>query len=195
MPMWRRLLRRKTPMQRMRGKLLRMMPKGGVCVEIGVFQGDFSARILRVTRPRTLHLVDPWRHEPDPAYGAAWYGGDKGQAFMDEVHRTVEKRFQREVEAGQVVLHRMDSAAAASRFEDESLDWVYIDGNHLYEYVKADLEAFLPRLRPGGYLTGDDYGEGGWWEGGVKRAVDEFLIDAPVEAVLIRDGQFILRKS
>ena len=69
---------------------------------------------------------------------------------------------------------RRDSESALSEFEDGSLDFVYIDGNHLYEFVKKDLELSLRKMKPGGYITGDDYSPGGWWKGGVKRAVDEF---------------------
>ena len=44
--------------------LLRRMPENGVCVEIGVWKGDFSDRILRLTRPRELYLIDPWAFQP-----------------------------------------------------------------------------------------------------------------------------------
>ena len=40
-------------------------------------------------------------------------------------------------------------------------DWIYIDGNHTYEYVKQDLEGYRPKVKPGGYMAGDDYGTKG----------------------------------
>src|SRR5687768_10063686 len=43
-----------------RDTLLRMLPKGGVGVEIGVNRGGYSKRILAVAAPKVLHLVDPW---------------------------------------------------------------------------------------------------------------------------------------
>ena len=42
-------------------------------------------------------------------------------------------------------------------------DWIYVDGNHLYEFVRADLELSLRKARRGGFITGDDYQDGGWW--------------------------------
>jgi len=45
-----------------------------------------------------------------------------------------------------------------------------------------------------GYIASDDYTDGGWWQGGVVRAVDEFVETAPVELVLKRNRQYVPRK-
>lgn len=66
-----------------------------------------------------------------------------------------------------------DSVAAARLFPDQSLDWVHLDGRHDLPSVKADIEAWLPKIRPGGWLSGDDYNEDKWPE--VVRAVQELL--------------------
>lgn len=89
-----------------------------------------------------------------------------------------------------VRIHRMASTDAAELFMDETFDFVYIDADHTYDAVKADLSAWWPKVRPGGVLAGDDYGFAGWWEDGVTRAVSESL--QPVE---IRDRQWVMRKS
>ncbi|MDP3697256.1 MAG: class I SAM-dependent methyltransferase, partial [Candidatus Taylorbacteria bacterium] len=39
----------------------------------------------------------------------------------------------------------------------EELDFVYIDGNHSYDYVKKDLELYWDKVKKGGALTGDDF--------------------------------------
>jgi hypothetical protein len=181
-----------------RARLLRHLPKRSVGVEIGVWAGDLSAAILRTVRPARLHLLDPWAFAPDQAYEKAWYGGTRAgsQAEMDEVYERVLQRFETEIADGVVVIHRSPSAEAAARFEDGSLDWVYVDGNHLYDYVRADLELFGPKLRPGGLLAGDDYGAAGWWDDGVRRAVDRFLVTeaGAYESVFLGD-QFLLRRA
>jgi len=64
-----------------------------------------------------------------------------------------------------------DSAKAAERFEDGSLAFVFIDAGHEYESVKADIAAWLPKVKPGGILAGHDYHAGDW--PGVVRAVHE----------------------
>lgn len=50
-----------------------------------------------------------------------------------------------------------DSAASASRYEDGSLDWVYVDADHRYEAVRRDILAWLPKVRKGGVIAGHDY--------------------------------------
>lgn len=177
--------------------LLEMLPTGSVGAEIGVHQGDFSRAILDVVAPAHLHLIDPWRYEPSPTYERALYGGraDNGQAEMDERHAGVVARFDPEIRAGQVTIHRGQSADVLRGMPDETLDWVYIDGNHLYEFVRADLELSLEKSKPGGLVTGDDYREGGWWDSGVKRAVDELAEGGAARLVLIRSGQFVFEKA
>jgi hypothetical protein len=181
-----------------RARLLRRLPKRSVGVEIGVWAGDLSAAILRAVRPTRLHLLDPWAFAPDERYEQAWYGGARAgsQVEMDQVYERVLQRFETEIADGAVVIHRSTSAEAAAEFEDASLDWVYVDGNHLYEYVRTDLELFAPKVRPGGLLAGDDYGAAGWWDDGVRRAVDRFLVTqaGAYEPVFLRD-QFLLRRA
>jgi hypothetical protein len=179
-----------------RENLLRQMPKGGVAAEIGVHEGRFSARILEVTSPRLLHLIDPWIHETSEVYRDAWYGGQiDAQAKMDTRHQEVCRRFAAQIAAGRVEVHRMTSALAAQHIPDASLDWVYIDGNHLYEFVRDDLELFMPKVRSGGCIAGDDYGVDGWWSDGVERAVDEFAETHPELSLSVEGSQFILRPS
>ncbi len=112
---------------------------------------------------------------------------------MDAIHASVLERFGRERRAGVVEVHRLASAEAAERFRDGELDFVYIDGNHRYEFVKADLETYARKVRPGGFLAGDDYGVAGWWDDGVTRAVDEFLGSGAASVVSLDDRQFLLR--
>ena len=49
------------------------------------------------------------------------------------------------------------SSDAVEIFEDESIDFIFIDGNHSYEYVLEDLENYYPKVKIGGILCGDDY--------------------------------------
>jgi hypothetical protein len=176
--------------------MLALLAAEGVCAEIGTWRGDFAAEILADRRPRRLYLVDPWEHREEGAYEEASYGGrmEGGQAALDEMHAAVVARFAVEIERGQVEVLRSRSTEAAARFAPESLDWVYIDGDHSYEGVRTDLEAYFPAVKPGGVLAGDDYGHvGSWFEDGVARAVDEF---APRCAGLQVIGtQFVLRKA
>jgi len=177
-----------------RADLLELLPKGSIGAEIGVWRGDFSSRLLRIVRPARLHLIDPWRFEEHADYEGAWYGGGiaRNQSDMDDIYESVCVRFADEVESGVVLIHRGPSAQIGMEFDDAYFDWVYIDGNHLYEYVRNDLEIFATKVKSGGLITGDDYGVRGWWRDGVTRAVDEFVAQGTCEPVHL-GRQFVLR--
>lgn len=66
-----------------------------------------------------------------------------------------------------------DSVSASRLFSDGSLEWVHLDARHDYASVKADIEAWLPKVKAGGWLSGDDYDEQKWPE--VVKAVNELL--------------------
>jgi hypothetical protein len=174
-----------------------MLPKNSVGAEIGVHKGDFSAMVLAAVAPTRLHLIDPWHYEPSSAYESAWYGGQAkgGQAEMDARYESVLTRFAAEIEAGTVVVHRAESEPVLASLPDQYFDWVYIDGNHLYEYVRQDLEWSVRKTKVGGFITGDDYREGGWWEGGVKKAVDEFVASGAARLVHCSNGQYVFERS
>ncbi len=162
-----------------RAFLAEELPKATVGAEVGVFSGDFSAHLLRVVEPQRLHLIDPWVSVDDQLRRWSLYGaGVRSQADMDQLDAGVVSRFAGQIAGGRVVVHRAPSHAALAAMPDRSLDWIYIDGDHSYEAVIADLRLSLAKVRPGGFICGDDYLPGGWWRGGVIRAVHEFLHEA-----------------
>ncbi|MCX6239070.1 MAG: class I SAM-dependent methyltransferase [Bacteroidia bacterium] len=67
---------------------------------------------------------------------------------------------------------KMTSIEAAKKFENSSLDFVFIDANHDYDFIKEDIEVWYPKVRSGGYIGGHDYST---TYPGVIRAVDEFF--------------------
>jgi len=194
-----RVLIKRQPIAEERQRLLRSMPQDSICAEVGVYQGQFSAAILDIVKPRELHLVDAWKFVSDQAYSQSWFGGKIGQSqsVMDGIYRRVQKRFGDEIRSGKVTVHRSFSTAAAAKFPDQYYDWVYIDADHTYEAVKQDLHAFYPKVRNGGFIAGDNYGDrpDWWWKDGVKRAVDEFVPEGWCEPPQISSDQFVMRKK
>ena len=175
-----------------------IVPRGGVVIEVGVFDGDFSERILALNEPRTLHLVDPWFTRED---GTLYDGptqdfatGEAASAALEQQYQLVQQRFAREIAAGRVILHRTLSHEVAPLFPDGHFDWIYVDASHFYDDVKRDLHAFFPKLKPGGYIAGDDYDRRGIWDHGVTRAVDEFRAGDVAETIRLRNHQFVLLK-
>jgi hypothetical protein len=172
-----------------RVEILKQMPKGGVCAEIGVWKGDFAQVILDVLQPEKLFLIDPWKAQE---YDGAWY--NRSQDEMDEIRADVMKRFALEIVRNKVELLQMYSANASWLFDNNSLDFVYIDGCHLYKFIKNDLKMFWPKLKSGGRMMGDDYDIEGWWEHGVTKAVDGFNPPDIISKKIIKD-QFIFRRK
>ena len=177
-----------------RFRALRALPKGAVGAEIGVHLGDFSHCILDIARPRKLYLIDPWKLFDGDEYEESWYGKKVTQETMDQRHRSVCERFENQITKGKVEVIRALSREGLKKIEDDSLDFVYVDGDHSYEGAKADLELSLIKLKVGGLITGDDYGPGNWWEGGVKRAVDELGWNNSVKLLWIENTQFVFEK-
>lgn len=181
----------------LRQYLLRQMPKNSVCAEIGVFKGEFTNEIIRITDPRTLHLIDPWEFRPEREFRFSMYGAVFGQSQqkMDTIFQGVVERFANEGNGNTVRVHRNKSQEISSQFEDGYFDWIYIDGGHSYEDIYLDLSLYYPKVKPRGFLCGDDYVRGGWWQGGVKKAVDRFVEENTFQRQSIKWQQFILQKK
>ncbi|MBK6786245.1 MAG: class I SAM-dependent methyltransferase [Betaproteobacteria bacterium] len=145
------------------------IPKIGV--EIGVHKGRLSGRLLAANGHMFLHMVDPWSDSGD-TYRQT---DDYIATYSHEQH---EKAMQQALEAvapfdGRYKVHRMTSEQAAPLFDDGSLDFVFIDGDHSYEACSNDIRLWWPKLKEGGLLSGHDYvNEKNY---GVIRAVNEFV--------------------
>jgi hypothetical protein len=174
------------------------VPRGGTVIEVGVFDGDFSERILALNEPRKLHLVDPWFTKDDGTLfdGPTQQFSSAKQAAdaLEGQYQHVTRRFAAEIASGRIEVHRTLSHLAAPQFPDEHFDWIYVDASHFYDDVKVDIQAFWPKLKRGGYMAGDDYGRRGIWEHGVTRAVDEFVASGVPEKIRMHNHQFLIRK-
>lgn len=175
-----------------RRKLLLELPEGSVGVEIGVHLGDFSSRILQEVKPSKLFLVDPWMIFDSADYSDALYGGKAaGQAEMDERHDSVVRRFQPEINSGTVEIHRGTFQSLLEK-DVSDFDWVYIDGDHTYEAVKADLTLALAAVTRPSVICGDDLQTDSWWGDDVERAVKAFCYDYDLSLTTI-GNQFLIR--
>ena len=167
-------------------------PRGGICAEIGVWAGGFSARIVQLRKPRELHLIDPWLFAP--TLPERMYGGAVAtdQAYMDALMASVVKRFANDPG---VKVHRRSSLEGAQSFKDGYFDWVYLDGDHSQESVLADLKAWLPKVKNGGVIVCDDYT---WVDErrapSVKTAIEIFMRDNPGCSGHLFFGQYLIRK-
>jgi SAM-dependent methyltransferase len=140
-----------------RRAILDFIRPGSVGAELGVFTGLFSEFILRNAAPGVLHLVDPWWKaygEYYPDWGAYT---DCGRLSTRIAYRAATARTEQARGDCAVECHVAFSADWLSRQGDASLDWVYVDSTHHYEDTVRELELLCRKLRPDGYVLGDDW--------------------------------------
>lgn len=113
--------------------------------EIGVYKAEFSEKFCQAGLK--LFAVDPWRIYKD-------YDNPRGQARLDFQFEH-SSRVLAPYPDCQII--RKTSMEAVEDFEDESLDFVYIDGNHEFRYIAEDLFEWTKKVKKGGIVSGHDY--------------------------------------
>jgi hypothetical protein len=147
--------------------------------EVGVWQGALSRRLLEARRDLMLTLVDPWIAG---ALNADWRESgsemaQQDQAIVDGNYRLVCQLARPYI--GRVQILRMTSLDAAAEIVNHGLDAVFLDGIHTYDAVNADIAAWQPKVRAGGWIGGHDYDAPRF--PGVTRAVREQFPHAAIE--------------
>lgn len=160
-------------------ELLKRLPEGNcdgwrkwiVGVEVGVLQAQMSAKLL--SNPSLiLYMVDIW---PDP--------GD-----LDIAKKIV--RF-----AGdRAIICQGESTVIAETF-DIMVDFVFIDADHSYKSCSADIAAWWPKVKTGGFLSGHDYKTPYPHTQGVDKAVDEFVKRTGLSVEFGADWTWFIRKE
>jgi hypothetical protein len=128
----------------------------GKGVEVGTFKGEFSKEILE-NWEGTLYMVDVWRPLSDKEYLDSSNHNNFENGVYSEAMKNISGHEDR------AVMVRAASEIAANMFEDNSLDFVYIDANHAYDYVVQDINLWYPKVKEGGYLCGHDYINMDWY--------------------------------
>ena len=130
-----------------------------VGAEIGVAAGDYSEALCKHIPGLELYCIDPWqRYEDNPRGGSAGRQANNLQTAVEKL---------RPYNTHIIQLKSMDALGAV---KDESLDFVFIDGHHDYEYIKDDLVWWSTKVRKGGIVSGHDYYH--FDKSGVVEAVD-----------------------
>jgi predicted O-methyltransferase YrrM len=142
--------------------LLANMPQDGTFVELGAWLGKSSAYLCDKATSQQITIIDSWKGSPNELTTT-----HKLATEVDIYKVFVENMGDRKYKA-----IKATSKSASKKFANESLDVVFIDLTHTYEAVKEDIKLWLPKVKKGGYIAGDDYHEN--WKG-VIQAVDELL--------------------
>ncbi len=135
-----------------RNAMLGHVMKNGVLCELGVLHGAFALQMLAQTQPRELHLVDVTFAGCDPVV----------------------------LSHSSVRTHQMMTTGFLNACPDGMFDFIYVDADHSYPAVCADIQAAKNKVKPGGLLAFNDFARilrPGLGQFGVHQAVCEFMVD------------------
>ncbi len=177
--------------------LTKFIRPNSIGCEIGVWKGALTEHFLKNLRIKKYYLIDPY--EFGPQYPTIWWGGKiaKSQNDMDQIRKEAMSLIDAIDVKCERVWIRKSSEDAVSEIEDESLDWVYIDGNHEYEFVNHDLNAYIKKVKTGGLIMCDDLG---WVNDAGKEPVTDAVFDwllvnkAKVTVMDMEQRQIVMKK-
>lgn len=146
-----------------RADLYKLLPENSIAIEIGVAEGQFSRDILNWPNIKKLYSIDSWK-----TLNQKGDGGSE-QTWHDANYVNTVKLLTPFGERS-VILKQMSSAAVFN-FEDNSIDFIHLDGDHSYDGVLSDLIAWYPKMKSGSVISGHDYL---MTQYGVNQAVADF---------------------
>jgi hypothetical protein len=149
-----------------------------ICVELGVFGGSSFFPIvatLAYKQQGMAYAIDPWENAPCLEGNEHWKEQNNGYWEKIDLNKVMNKfiaSMNRNGLDNYYTIKRMISQQAYSDFEDESIDFLHIDGNHSEGASLFDVTHWLPKVKKGGVICFDD----AWWAS-TKKAVQLLLQD------------------
>jgi len=135
--------------------------EGWACgVEVGTADGTCTVGVLSACPQLILATIDPWTAQPANTGPEDW-------ADWPHARHETTARARLAPYANRCTIIKGYSVPVAATFDDEMLDFVFLDGDHGEAAVRADIAAWAPKIRPGGALLGHDAS----WPG-VAAAID-----------------------
>ena len=124
--------------------------------EIGVYKGEFAEKILRNCYCiENYTMVDAWRNLSDWNKPANTDDNEFDDFYLETINRT-------KFAEHKIKILRGKTTEVVSLIPDESLDFVYIDGDHTLKGITIDLISLWNKVKPGGFVAGDDFCETIW---------------------------------
>jgi predicted O-methyltransferase YrrM len=150
-------------------KQVDLLKNGSTIVEVGCWLGKSSCylaeKIKESGKKIKLFCVDIWEYTDDDPYYLSFR----------ETHPDLLKAFQSNVNAlgfSKIIKAvQGESAMVSQTFHDESIDFIFLDGNHHSPFIDDDLKLWYPKLKYGGCIAGHDYIDAP----DVRNAVNKFF--------------------
>lgn len=123
--------------------------------EIGVWKGDFAEHLLKsVPAIECYYMIDPWAILPD------WNKPFNKIKDFESIYKQAMQRLLFASEKTKTLRGR--TIEMIHGIPDNSLDFAYIDGDHTLRGITIDLISILPKIKPGGFIGGDDFTKTPW---------------------------------
>jgi predicted O-methyltransferase YrrM len=154
--------------QNLYSDVVRKFDSGAHFVEVGTWKGKsacyMAVEIINSEKDIKFDCVDTWEFV-------------KGERIAIHKFDDLFNIFKKNIEPVKNKINIIKSISwdAASRYDDSSLDFVFLDAGHNYESIKKDIQTWLPKVKVGGILAGHD-----WQLKGVKKAVLELIPESKV---------------
>jgi predicted O-methyltransferase YrrM len=147
-----------------------------VGVEIGTDEGIYAEQLCIANPELKLYCIDPWK-----SYKG--YDDIRDDLVLENNYMTTVKRLKHY----NCEIIRKFSAEALYDFKEGTIDFVYIDGNHEFDYVVEDLENWSKIVKKGGIISGHDYKYKGNKYGyqSVTDAISRYFTDYPVNTLYL----------
>ncbi len=131
-------------------------------IEIGSYMGESTMLFASSQLFNKIYAIDPY------------IGDEPFNSLSNITWKDVKEQFNINTRFfNNIELIQEYSQYTVSKFENKSIDFIYIDANHTYESVKNDLQLYLPKLKSNSVIAGHDYCDIKW--PGVIKAVNEVL--------------------
>lgn len=152
-----------------------------VAVEIGTLEGYNAKSILKELNIKKLYVVDPYKNYPD-------YSNSEPEIVkkLKEYQKRAKRRL-RKYKDKIVWIEKLSDDAVKDI--PNNIDFIYIDGNHEYEYIKRDMENYWTKVKKGGILAGHDI----TGVGGVRRAFVEFCYKNKLKPHITRTDWWVVK--
>lgn len=142
-----------------------------VGAEVGTYRGEFTEKLCKAGLK--VYAIDPWMGYEGA--GRSEKRQDKQDFNYEEAKKVLAPY------SDNCILVRETSREALKNFKDGSLDFVYLDGDHRFQYIAEDLVEWSKKVRSGGVVSGHDYFNTDPWATNVQCQVGA-IVDAFVKS-------------
>ncbi len=151
-----------------------------IVAEIGVWKGHTTEHIIKTLPIKRIYAIDSW---------APWSSSEHNEEIIQTAMKEAKKKLSKY--GNKVIIIKKYSKDAVKDIK-EKLDFVYIDGDHDYEFVKDDIEQYYKLLKKGGVLSGDDI-ENRRLPNGVFKALSEFSVKNKLDVKIEGNNWWLIK--